>query len=195
MRIPRLPALALAVVVALLGAFALGAFDGGGPSIRAEPVTTTSEPTTSTSTEPTTSTTALPVIDGQVVRYRGLELRVPIGWAVHDLDANPRTCLRVDVHAVYLGTPGPDQDCPAHLVGHTEAVVLQPIETASDMLVARATTPGVLNGMTIRTDPAPGASGTLTVVFPDLGVVAFVTYGATRTAADQIVAGFVPATS
>src|SRR6202000_78897 len=36
------------------------------------------------------------------------------------------TCVRFDKHTVYLGTPGATQDCPANLVGRTEALLVQP---------------------------------------------------------------------
>ncbi|MEX0664049.1 MAG: hypothetical protein WD598_04675 [Acidimicrobiia bacterium] len=189
----KIPALALFVVVALLGAVALGAFGDDGPSIRAEPVTTTSEPTTSTSTEPPTSTTTAvaPTTDGQVVRYGGLELTVPTDWPVYDLAAEPRTCVRVDQHAVFLGVPGTRQDCPAHLVGHTETVLMTPLAAASEIAVARATKPAVLNGMSVLVDPNPDISAALIVVFPDLGLVAFLTYGETGAVATQVLSTFV----
>ncbi|QKW34962.1 DUF1906 domain-containing protein [Actinomadura sp. NAK00032] len=62
----------------------------------------------------------------RVVEYRGLRVPVPAGWAVHRLDADPTRCVRYDRHAVYLGRPGPQQDCPARVVGRTEAVHIQP---------------------------------------------------------------------
>ena len=43
--------------------------------------------------------------------------RVPGDWPVFDLAADPSTCVRFDVHAVYLGHPGADMNCPAGLVG------------------------------------------------------------------------------
>ena len=64
----------------------------------------------------------------RVVEYRGLRVPVPAGWEVHDLDRNPATCVRYDRHAVYLGRPGPQPDCPARIVGRTEALHLQPAE-------------------------------------------------------------------
>ena len=46
--------------------------------------------------------------------------------AVVDLPADPTRCVRFDVHAVYLGHAGTEQRCPAGLVGHTEAVQIEP---------------------------------------------------------------------
>ena len=52
----------------------------------------------------------------------------PADWPVHDLAADPTTCVRFDVHAVYLGHPGADMDCPAGLVGRADAVLVEPTE-------------------------------------------------------------------
>ncbi|TYB43521.1 glycoside hydrolase domain-containing protein [Actinomadura chibensis] len=67
----------------------------------------------------------------RVVRYRGLRVPVPAGWEVHDLDRDPTRCVRFDRHAVYLGRPGPQPDCPARIVGRTEAVHIQPADRAA----------------------------------------------------------------
>ena len=47
------------------------------------------------------------------VSYAGSTVEVPVSWPVRDLTADPHTCIRYDQHAVYLGDPGPDQDCAA----------------------------------------------------------------------------------
>ncbi|WP_051969850.1 glycoside hydrolase domain-containing protein [Kitasatospora azatica] len=63
----------------------------------------------------------------RTVDYRGYHLQVPADWQVVDLAQNPHTCVRFDQHAVYLGTPGEQQNCPAHLVaGRTDAFLIQP---------------------------------------------------------------------
>src|SRR5689334_19447723 len=63
------------------------------------------------------------------VRFGGLELPVPRGWAVHDLAAEPGRCVRFDEHAIYLGLPVGEPDCPTRIVGRTEAVHLTPIKS------------------------------------------------------------------
>jgi len=60
----------------------------------------------------------------RAVSYDGVSVRVPASWPVYNLASDPTRCVRLDVHAVYLGTPGPRQNCPAHLVGRSEAVVI-----------------------------------------------------------------------
>src|SRR5690242_21810419 len=65
----------------------------------------------------------------QTVTYLGYRFTVPASWAVVDLTASPATCVRFDTHAIYLGAPAADQPCPARLIGHTEALLVQPATT------------------------------------------------------------------
>jgi hypothetical protein len=62
----------------------------------------------------------------KTVAYAGYEFQVPANWPVYRLDEHPKTCVRYDVHAVYLGTPGADMRCTAGLVGRTQTVSLIP---------------------------------------------------------------------
>jgi hypothetical protein len=62
----------------------------------------------------------------KTVVYQGYEFKVPASWPVYRLDEHPQTCVRYDVHAVYLGNPGPDMQCPARLVGRTQTVSFIP---------------------------------------------------------------------
>ena len=59
------------------------------------------------------------------VQFGGYTFRVPAGWPVYRLDHDPAQCVRYDRHAVYLGRPGGDQQCPAHLVGRTTTISVQ----------------------------------------------------------------------
>src|SRR5205823_4545434 len=61
----------------------------------------------------------------QTVTFGGYTVSVPASWPVYDLAKDPRQCVRYDVNAVYLGTPGPDQDCPPNLVGRVDTVTIQ----------------------------------------------------------------------
>ena len=61
----------------------------------------------------------------KVVRYAGYTIRVPASWPVYRLDRDPSRCVRYDRHAVYLGQPGANQQCPAHLVGRTATISIQ----------------------------------------------------------------------
>lgn len=60
------------------------------------------------------------------VRYLGHTFTIPRGWRAVHLAAHPHQCVRFDRHVLYLGTPGRVQDCPAGLVGTTEAMLVQP---------------------------------------------------------------------
>lgn len=62
----------------------------------------------------------------KTVAYQGYEFQVPADWPVYRLDQHPRTCVRYDVHAVYLGRPGPDMRCPAGLAGRAQTVSFIP---------------------------------------------------------------------
>ncbi|MZD03504.1 DUF1906 domain-containing protein [Streptomyces sp. SID5785] len=55
-----------------------------------------------------------------------------------DLDRDPDTCVRFDRHAVYLGTPGARQDCPATALGRTEALLVQPVSGTRDRAASTA---------------------------------------------------------
>jgi hypothetical protein len=61
------------------------------------------------------------------LRYLGLRLTVPAGWAVVRLNATSNACVRFDRHAVYLGRPGPTPRCPALAAGHADAILIQPL--------------------------------------------------------------------
>jgi Domain of unknown function (DUF1906) len=69
---------------------------------------------------------ALGVPATKVVGYHGDRLTVPAGWPVYRLAQHPGTCVRFNRHAVYLGSPGVDQRCPAHAAGRTEAILVSP---------------------------------------------------------------------
>src|ERR1700753_4214148 len=62
----------------------------------------------------------------KTVVYAGYAFQVPASWPVYRLDEHPQTCVRYDVHAVYLGTPGANMRCPAGLIGRTQTVSFIP---------------------------------------------------------------------
>ena len=65
----------------------------------------------------------------KTVRYRGYSMRVPASWPVYRLARHPTVCVRFNRHAVYLGSPGAGQSCPANAAGRTEAILASPRET------------------------------------------------------------------
>jgi len=77
------------------------------------------------------------------VRYRGYAIKVPASWPVYRLAANPTRCVRFDRHAVYLGRPSADQRCPAHAVGRTEAILIEPLPGGGARRVTEPSPPSV----------------------------------------------------
>ncbi|MFJ6831296.1 glycoside hydrolase domain-containing protein [Streptomyces sp. NPDC091209] len=73
------------------------------------------------------------------VAYRGHIFTVPASWQIVDLKKHPDTCVRFDRHAVYLGTPGSNQNCPARASGRTEALLVQPAAAADRAVTENAT--------------------------------------------------------
>jgi Domain of unknown function (DUF1906) len=122
--------------------------------------------------------TSLPSPPGwRTVRYQGVRLAVPRSWPVVNLHTHPRVCPRLDVHAVYLGVPGPDPRCPASGLGaKTAAVQIAPALAGSPQVVG-ATLPTTIGGTRALTTPAPGASHTITDVFPGVRAEVDLSYG------------------
>lgn len=60
----------------------------------------------------------------RVVHFHGRAVRVPAGWRVFKLADHPRMCARMDRRAVYLGTPSPNQRCPAGAIGRRRAILV-----------------------------------------------------------------------
>jgi hypothetical protein len=60
------------------------------------------------------------------LHYDGRIVRVPRSWPVYDLRRHPTMCVRFDRRAVYVGTPGRAQRCPAHVVGRHRAILIEP---------------------------------------------------------------------
>jgi len=78
----------------------------------------------------------------RTLHYRGYALAAPAAWPVFDLARSPRTCVRFNRHAVYLGTPGPRQSCPAHAAGRTEAILVRPLDAGAAAGAHGRLTPG-----------------------------------------------------
>ncbi|AVH59208.1 MULTISPECIES: glycoside hydrolase domain-containing protein [Streptomyces] len=96
------------------------------------------------------------------VTYLGHEFVVPASWQIVDLEEEPDACVRFDRHAVYLGTPGARQDCPAQAKGRTEALLIQPAPDPA----ARSS---VTENRTARTYRATMGNITVTAAYGDDG--------------------------
>jgi hypothetical protein len=69
----------------------------------------------------------LPVAaSAKTVHFRGQAVAVPSGWPVYRLAEHPSLCVRLDREAVYLGTPGTNQRCPAGAMGRRRAILVDP---------------------------------------------------------------------
>ena len=120
-----------AMAVAVVGGLAFGGVTATSAFAATAAKTTTRTTTkTTTKTKTVTSPAAIKAAMKTVV-YRGYEFQVPASWPVYRLDQHPATCVRYDVHAVYLGTPGANMQCPAGLVGRTQTVSVIPSTTVA----------------------------------------------------------------
>ncbi|HEX4087696.1 MAG TPA: glycoside hydrolase domain-containing protein [Trebonia sp.] len=110
-----------AIAAAVVGGLVLGGVTAI-PAFAATAARTTGK----TSIKATGKKTAM-----KTVVYHGYEFQVPASWPVYRLDQHPTTCVRYDVHAVYLGTPGASMRCPAGLAGRTQTVSVIPSTTVA----------------------------------------------------------------
>jgi hypothetical protein len=76
----------------------------------------------------------------RIVHFDGRSVGVPASWPVIRLAEHPRTCVRLDRRAVFLGTPSPRQDCPAEAIGRRRAILVEPRSAASRLTLPRART-------------------------------------------------------
>jgi glycoside hydrolase-like protein len=99
---------------------------------------------TSASAAPATSPT-------KVITYDGAKITVPTSWPVYDLSTHPTQCVRFDQHAVYLGHPGANQNCPANLIGRTTALLIEPNDSRAQIDDSAATQAITSNGRVLIT--------------------------------------------
>lgn len=62
----------------------------------------------------------------RTVHFSGRSVDVPASWPVIRVAERPHACVRLDRRAVYLGSPGPEQRCPAGAIGRRRAVLVDP---------------------------------------------------------------------
>jgi hypothetical protein len=93
----------------------------------------------------------------KTIVYHGYQFKVPASWPVYRLDLHPSSCVRYDVHAVYLGTPGANMRCPAGLIGRTQTISVIPsrlVAAGAVREIARTPARGTTVLATYGTDPA-----------------------------------------
>ena len=130
----------------------------------------------------------------RIVQYHGYQVTVPGSWPVYDLAADPSQCVLFNVHAVYLGTPGSAQDCPATALGHTESLFIQAVSPASapsSAVVLPGTSAALPQkaALPAAAAAAAAASSTLQVEVPVAGVLVSAAFGANETQVRAILAG------
>jgi Domain of unknown function (DUF1906) len=131
----------------------------------------------------------------KTVQYRGYAIQVPASWPVYSLSEDPSQCVRYDVNAVYLGTPGPNQKCPAHVVGRADTVSIggpvtpgQPVRTDLRAAVgAKRVSPGTpaVAGTIMQNTQL----GELSVAMPTSAPAITATYGTSPDQVMQVLAG------
>jgi hypothetical protein len=165
---------AIAVVVSVVGGYAFGGI-GQQPIVRAATLTASARLTAQVRERSGTKT----------LEYGGYELSVPAGWPVYRLAEDPSQCVRYDVHAVYLGTPGPDQDCPAGLVGRTETISIgDPVPGARPAIIGQRVALGGRPGVILQ----DAGQGELGVALPPSAPVITATYGADPGLVERVLA-------
>jgi Domain of unknown function (DUF1906) len=119
----------------------------------------------------------------RLVQYDGYQVQVPGSWPVYDLATDPSQCVLFNTHAVYLGTPGSAQDCPAEAFGHTESLLIQSASTVSvpaSAVVLSGASATLPQGAALPAAAAAAAavSHVIQVEVPGPGVLVTAAYGA-----------------
>ena len=123
----------------------------------------------------------------QTINYHGYEFQVPASWPVYNLATDPNRCVLFNQHAVYLGTPGTDQQCPPRAYGRTEAVLVQPEQaTVPAGTVELGSNTASFSG-SLTANEATGHTVRFTAPGPGVQVTA--TYGSNETQIRSILAG------
>jgi hypothetical protein len=134
----------------------------------------------------------------KTVEYRGYAIRVPATWPVYSLSKDPAQCVRYDVNAVYLGPPGPNPDCPAHVVGRADTVSIGGPATPGQGPTPVRTDLRAALGTKRAGTGMPAAPGTimantqlreLSVAMPDSAPAITATYGTSPDEIMQVLAG------
>ncbi len=139
---------------------------------------------------------APPAAGTQLVQYHGYRISVPASWPVYRLSADPGRCVLFNTKAVYLGTPGASQHCPARAYGHADAVLVQPDPSAAALppqtvvrpasTAALAASPAALSARAAAMD---NANHTIHVSAPGPGVLVTASYGRDPKLIRSILAG------
>jgi Domain of unknown function (DUF1906) len=128
------------------------------------------------------------------VHYLGLRIPIPAGWEVHRLGPQSTDCVRFDRHAIYLGPAGENQLCPAHAVGRTTAIHVEPLtEQTSALVTGLLASKDGLAGW--PTGQPPGlrvhdpASHEIRIAMPEAGALITGSYGRSAQELDRVLGG------
>lgn len=131
-----------------------------------------------------------------VVSYHGYSIRVPASWPVYHLASDPARCVLFNRHAIYLGTPGANQACPARAYGRTEAILIQPgtggaraLPSAVKLPASTAALPASAAALPAAAARQASTSHLIQVEAPGPGVTVTATYGANQSLIRSILAG------
>ncbi len=97
----------------------------------------------------------------KTVEFQGYSITVPASWPVYSLSKDPGQCVRYDVNAVYLGTPGPNQHCPPDLVGTADTVSMGGPAIPGVLVTSAATGRRATAGDLRSAQDVPAAPGTI----------------------------------
>ena len=123
----------------------------------------------------------------QVVDYHGYEIQVPASWPVYNLASDPTRCVLFNQHAVYLGSPGADQQCPVEAFGRTEAVLIEPEQATAPPGTVQLGSGTASYAGALSTDDT--TSHVVQVAAPGPGVQVTATYGTDEAQIRSILAG------
>jgi hypothetical protein len=122
----------------------------------------------------------------QSASFARVRFQVPSSWAVHDLATDAGQCVRFDRHAVYLGHTGARTNCPAGVLGRTEAVQIEPLDGQSRAHLLPDSQPQTIAGLAAEVQPFGQTTHSTVAVFDSLGVVVTVTWSQHPDVAQQI---------
>jgi Domain of unknown function (DUF1906) len=84
---------------------------------------------------------AAPGATAKTIHFAGRAIDAPSSWPVFRLSQHPGMCVRLDRRAVYLGTPSPNQRCPAEAIGQRQAILVEPAAARAARSSALPTAP------------------------------------------------------
>jgi Domain of unknown function (DUF1906) len=119
----------------------------------------------------------------RTITYHGYRFEVPASWPVYNLAADPQQCVLFNHDAVYLGTPGANQRCPARAYGRSGAILVQPASAAGKLppgtvqLPASTAALGSRAVLPARSAALTAANHLLRVSAPGPGVLVSASYG------------------